>query len=920
MRRKANQNAPDIAPLPLASTEKETTYDPRIKGTRVHDFSAPRRKANAVWSDGGMEQSAPPTSVDSDQNLQSDHLQHSLGRVPTQDSPQSSDSATAHHNQESFGERARQLSIKEQSAVTREGGLTKVDEVYQTQPDESLKRLTGSTRTTRSRKLSDLSTRDTLSSLPRHMKSTSSRFSFDMIGAAKQEKIMEERHRQRQLEKGEPEDDGRRDSRFDEFDDEEFDYDAMMDDDGLEERIPGVNADYDDDELYLDNGLEEPIPETSFGYEEEPQYMQQTEEETLDPDNDQENFAGFVFQRSNPDSSIGSPFSPGLLPTPRDAEGNVIGSALTKDTPTMPTFAPSSPEMPPNSDPGLSQPLSGLSIDEFTAQHVPSQQEQTDHDAHSQEPHMMKSVGEDDMYFDDGLLGYENEFAEDLAAEIDPNAEPFDESIFDNDDTDLYGRPLPGAFAQAQSLRRAAQQGTDKRESDMTSRLSAQSGISRSTAHTSLSAGNAEASTEEGRNLISPIGRKTSMVGPQRSRDSTAAYQAALAAAAHKAAASGKFQRCSSPVLQDIEEQNVDEDEPNAGNDDYDFSYENMDDFELDDDAIIAEINASALANDSDGWYGQEFGFYAAPASQNHHASYSSSPSGSSEFYYSNGGFFGPKGELARSASGRLVSREPNLTPITERSEYSNRNSIMGMGLPPMISGTPTLQSPGLAQLAMMAEHDDEMTLSSLLRLRSKAWGGSQASVSSSREGSPRLDLGEHSSSPWTNSGLVGLSGSAMAHVRQSSGLTNEGRDSDAGSPPGSPTLTMGDVVPGDGPPSMYSSSPSETANPIRGKSAPATYPSSSRYGAQSESAPVSASPGMSSNELAWGQDLTHLPARAVSQHGKGHRRQKSSTDSISYIIEDDGGEPRWVMERRRTGDHGEVETVEREFVEGGRI
>jgi hypothetical protein len=51
-----------------------------------------------------------------------------------------------------------------------------------------------------------------------------------------------------------------------------------------------------------------------------------------------------------------------------------------------------------------------------------------------------------------------------------------------------------------------------------------------------------------------------------------------------------------------------------------------------------------------------------------------------------------------------------------------------------------------------------------------------------------------------------------------------------------------------------------------------------------------------------------------------GHRH-KGSADSISYIQEEEGGgETRWVMERRRTGESGQVELLEREVVEGGRI
>jgi hypothetical protein len=51
-----------------------------------------------------------------------------------------------------------------------------------------------------------------------------------------------------------------------------------------------------------------------------------------------------------------------------------------------------------------------------------------------------------------------------------------------------------------------------------------------------------------------------------------------------------------------------------------------------------------------------------------------------------------------------------------------------------------------------------------------------------------------------------------------------------------------------------------------------------------------------------------------------GHRH-KGSADSISYIKEEESsGETRWVVERRRTAETGEVEILGREVVEGGMI
>lgn len=50
-----------------------------------------------------------------------------------------------------------------------------------------------------------------------------------------------------------------------------------------------------------------------------------------------------------------------------------------------------------------------------------------------------------------------------------------------------------------------------------------------------------------------------------------------------------------------------------------------------------------------------------------------------------------------------------------------------------------------------------------------------------------------------------------------------------------------------------------------------------------------------------------------------GHKH-KSSAESISYTKEEESGETRWVVERRRIAESGQIESVEREIVEGGRI
>ncbi|KAJ4190694.1 hypothetical protein NW755_004908 [Fusarium falciforme] len=946
MRRKNSQHAPDLLPLPMAKQKEEPMYDPRIKGTRVHDFSAPRPKKNAPTKDPSQAcftSPVPGSAVPPEQ----ERFPHSPAVQPEQAPVSTSTQRIPSNASESVYSQDSKLVNNTPSTISRgthdpipetsaspgpdappvppkdEGPIS----VQPRSPQASrliesnasiYARSTASVRVGRSRgpSLSGLSGKDIPSAVPRHMKSTSSRFSFDMIGAAKQEKLLEDRHRQRELERKTSEPSGPRDSRFDDFDDDAFDYDAMMDDDGLEERIPGVNADYEDD-IY-----EEEIPMVG----------EDLDDSVDDPDNDQENFSGFVFQRSNPTSSLTSPLSAGFVPTPRDADGNRIGFATSQYTPNMPGAL--SPNLPINPQAMQQMQPGGLGIQGLDVPRVPSLENEAAFQKNQDLPpmNMGRSLNDDDLYFDDGMLGFENEFAEDLAAPPEWDDTPFDESIFDNNDTDQFGRPIAGAFAQAQSERRAAKEDDTKRESDMTTRFSAQSAASQSTAHTSLSV-EAKNSTEteapkDSSESNSPAEPSAADQGAP-SDGTMAAYQAALAAAAHKAAASGKFQRSSSPPLQDtpLSEPSHSPDTPDRGEsfkedfggideyDDYGQSYEDLADFELDDDAIIAEANASALANDCDGWYGQEFGFYSAPANSHH-------GSETVDYEYANGGFFGPKGGLDRSTSGRMVSREPNLTPITERSEYSNRNSIMSLSMPGFGGGTP-LQSPGLAQLALLGDRGDEMSLSALLRLRSRAWGGSQASLVSSQNGSPRSERGDLSSSPWGPN----FSSPPAFHARKNSVLSTISHDSDSISVSGSPTLTGG--IPGlsSPPPPVPPLSPLESDMREDAKVAPlnVSRPTSKVYESGISLSPIS-DPEESMPPSAMVSPLEPFNNVSIPEPGDtpqrpsmGHRH-KGSADSISYTKEQDSGATRWVMERRRTGEFGQVEVLEREVVEGGRI
>ncbi|KAH7146533.1 hypothetical protein EDB81DRAFT_795433 [Dactylonectria macrodidyma] len=948
MRRKTNQKVPNLVPLPLNNRPEEPMYDPRIKGTRVHDFSAPRpKRVFPTAKDPAYVLSSPHSSTLPELEKFSSTLVSPVDGAQPSDTSQrnpsnASGSVYSQDSQTTVSNKSDMINGTANAVLPPPQHAPPVppknDAPISVQPRSSqASRLIddansvyskSSTRIARSRGPS-MSGKDGPSALPRHMKSTSSRFSFDMVGAAKQEKLLEDRHRQRELEKQttEPDLPTDRDSRFDDFDEDAFDYDAMMDDDGyFEEEINMVGDDMDDfgglnDGLELNNGLE---PDDGFNPDEgfDPY-------DGPDPDDDQENFSGFVFQRSNPTSSLTSPHSAGFAATPRDTEGNAIGYAMT------------SPGFPNSLSPNLLSPhmlssdpqTAGLGIQglDLPASHT------LENEAAFQQNQQLFPAGisplgkEDDPDCDNEMQRYENqEFAEDLAAPPEWDDTPFDESIFDNNDTDQFGRPIAGAFAQAQEDRRAFLQDAQKRESDdITSRFSAHSGVSQSTAHTSLSvngqkAGDEEQTGESTQSLHSPEDPATSQ-SENPSSDPVAAYQAALAAAANEAALSGKFQRTSSPRLDETPSTEMDQSPNTPGReasyeDDYDYddgySYENMADFELDDDAIIAEANASALANDSDGWYGQEFGFYSAPTSQQY-GSHNSNPS--TEYEFANGGFFGPKGSLDRSTSGRMVSREPNLTPITERSEYSNRNSIMSLNMPGFSSGTP-IQSPGLAQLALLGDRGDEMSLSALLRLRSKAWGSSQVSLASS-QGSPRSERGDGPASPWAGT----FSSPTTYHARKNSVLSVVSQDSeDNGSISGSPTLTGG--IPGfTSPPPPVPSLMGHGVNSLDTTGAPHWNTMASPHQLDTVVSPVTDSvdtpfsaSGMSPLERRKSSESLGSNG-AAKQLGKGHRH-KGSADSISYTKEEeDSGATRWVLERRRTGESGQ-EILERQFVEGGRI
>jgi len=733
----------------------------------------------------------------------------------------------------------------------------------------------------RPRNISQVSAKDVAAAhLPKHMKSTSSRFSFDMIGAASQEKLLEDRHRQKALEKKntspEPQDESSN------YGDDDFDYDNMFEDDGLEERTPGVNADAEDD-----------------GFE-----------ETVEP-----SLGGFTFHSMGISAATSplSPRSPAMVSTPRDANGEVIGFAITKESPSTPFHRTSkstaSLEYPKEIGHLESDQVGGYLGHEGLAlqgveagRDLVNESEKLNFKEGATPGFGHTSIplhDDDDLYFDDGLIDPPSD-GED--------APEFDESVFDNEDTDEYGRPLrplsslPTLYSPPYVKPDNIQADQGECETSRGSRMSHEledpnSAVSPQSQQSPVFT---RPSIDRTNSLSQPLQQSHSLT-----QDTLSAYQSALAAAAYKAAANGRFRRDSSPtmhfderdeypdMIKDISHAASDLSihQPLSADCEDDFDYDDA----LEDDPIIAEANAEALANDSDGFYGQEFGFYSAPAA------------GEAQF----GGYFGPRGSngTVPSQNGRIVSREPNLTPITERSEYSNRNSIMSLPLSGVshVVGSGTLNSPGLIQLAgMMNEYDEEnMSLEALLKLRRGAWGGSQASLHSSNgNGSPMSAAGEDASS-FHQSPLI--QSSSFGHSRQDSGysIRSDLVVSEANSAPASPTLTMSI------PSKIQHSSSSTPGLPAP----PAALLSSLNSRPISPTSKLSSAIGMVASESGGDKESTPF----VKPRGK--HNHTASSDSISYMKEDDPvvGE-RWVLERRRTAESGEVEILGREVVSGGRI
>ncbi|KAK5130712.1 hypothetical protein LTR08_001742 [Meristemomyces frigidus] len=340
---------------------------------------------------------------------------------------------------------------------------------------------------------------------------------------------------------------------------------------------------------------------------------------------------------------------------------------------------------------------------------------------------------------------------------------------------------------------------------------------------------------------------------------------------------------------------------------DFDFGFGAaglMDDGPGDDDdddldaEMVAAANGEVLASDDEGFYGQEFGFYA-------HAR-----PNSGEVQAINGGFFGQDGDdgVARNKS----LKEPNLTPITERSEFSARNSLINLGHggafgAPSAGGLGAVAvSPALARMPVspLVDHVDVASFEQLRRLKASAFRGSGGSVGSAGVeygGAKGAGHGAWQSPPQAQGYFAAVGGAAAGFGAQ--GTDGSGSSNGSGRRP-----------------EQLDGSPRQHFRDRAESSAMGVQPNASQGGQFSEQA----TPRKGGVQA--GLNLEPVTARKVAGPGNGNGAQahaRKGSDSVTYVKELDpvgGGQMRWVLERRRTGELGQLELVGREPVQGGWI
>lgn len=853
-------------------------YDPRIRGKIVHDFSNPRPRRNIISPDSATFQRSQSPSTFNNRSKTELELPR-LDKVPASDKPIERTVKSPEHApmfREHFNDDRKTL--RPEST----GYLQSLAADFMKQPDhdpppvpafakalppkipehvseKAQQRQVPISTDRQHKKAENLSRKVSASSseqlakpkspppeppssqanLPKHMKSTSSRFSFQLAGggSSTEEKLLEENYKQKEASKRAQ----ARESLAEDFEEDEFANYDFDDTGGFEERIPGVNVDADEDDA-----IEERIMESN---------ADMSDDDSSD-DLQRNTLEGFHFTPTAP--TMISPTTTDATgrtshPTPRDDQGQAIGFAYTKESPQSAFYA-------------SNHAMIGQKISAVEGLGISAPQQSSSPLAKALQDDIIDSRFDDDeLYFDDG-------FIEDAPKE---QPECIDETIFDDETGKIKNIPLQNAAkfedAFGMQMSRAA-------NAALNNRLDASSlAYGSDGSNIRRMAPDPQRALEPENSELIPNSEE-----PALPEGNLEAYHDALAFAANAAAEEGRFDRESeSSQVSDDAEQDFRSEErdshPGLVPDDSRLSHiadkltgedladdDNFDESLLDD-PMIAEANAEVLANDDEGFYGQEFGFY----SRAHQK-------GNGELV--NGGYFGPRGVegIHRSHSAKANFQEPSLTPITERSEWSHRNSIASLqtfGVPQSAQSVP---SPGLANLLEYGAFEDDMSLEALMKLRRGAWGGSQTSLHSSTSQNSSAVVTHFPAQPLTNNYFMDVGGQPTTAGRRLPGSTDsfESEDEDDDECPPSPTLTQN--------------------TPQRGPSASTQSPQ--KY------APVFSSLSKFSE---------------TSNTKKSHSRQSSGAESVSYVRDPDIAD-RWILERRRTGDDGETEVIGREILSGG--
>jgi hypothetical protein len=378
---------------------------------------------------------------------------------------------------------------------------------------------------------------------------------------------------------------------------------------------------------------------------------------------------------------------------------------------------------------------------------------------------------------------------------------------------------------------------------------------------------------------------------------------------------------------------------PKAG---FDFGFDQINfgvDESIDeDDDLVAAANAEALANDEEGFYGHEFQFYGRPRSN----------SQENEVDYVNGGYFGADGDDGITRQKSL--KEPNLTPITERSEFSTRNSFINMSqLGPASAGGYGGYSPAMTLSRMPTSPlvaDEVASFEQLRTLRARAFGSSGEGG-----GSP---ISNRSSSTSINASFTPPAAAASAApARPSSHLANSvvplNLDTNAD---GSFTVAHPPVLqhPTAGAQTLF-----DGFNFHDSPTSPTTTNGDYPFGTDHTTIDLDATPKKRTSSSAQSFTAHHqqytiattatamtpkpfypFPSTATAPAGpsadvstinnKAHARNAhgGSADSITYTRgpdPEDTSRSRWFVERRRTSESsGQLELVAKDLVQGGWI